>query len=305
MSEQMDSPTNGNRDIEHGTKELAGAPNYDSLNEHQLRQPTEVARALRTSAGHEPQLLRSSRARHLILEAHRARHQEEHTDSSGVVQDAILGAADGLTVPFALAAGLSGAFTQSSYIVLAVLSELVAGGISMGLGGWLAGRSEVQTFESERAREEHEVQHVPLAEEAEIYEIFRPYGVPESAIESVLAHFREHPRDWVDFMMKFELGLSEPDRNRPWRSAITVGGAYVLGGLVPLIPYLVIGSAKEALRWSIFFTFLALLLFGWVKAGFTGQGRWKSAIETAAVGGCAAAAAYGIARWFDSITARQ
>ncbi|KAF6005397.1 hypothetical protein F1559_004888 [Cyanidiococcus yangmingshanensis] len=292
------------RDVEHGSRDSPGTVDYEALSEHQLRQPPEVARTSLAHANHEPQVLRSSRARKLILEAHRSRHQEEHTDSSGVVQDAILGAADGLTVPFALAAGLSGAFTQSSYIVLAVLSELVAGGISMGLGGWLAGRSEVQTFESERAREEHEVRHVPLAEEAEIYEIFRPYGVPETAIESVLAHFREHPRDWVDFMMKFELGLSEPDRNRPWRSAITVGGSYVLGGLVPLIPYLAIGNAREALRWSIFFTFLALLLFGWVKAGFTGQGRWKSAIETAAVGGCAAAAAYGIARVFDSMTSR-
>jgi len=291
------------RDVENGTCWNPDTVPYSAVGETTgLRAPELAQLAATGSVRHQHPVLHSSRARQLILEAHHARHQEKHSDSSGAVQDAILGAADGLTVPFALAAGLSGAFTKSSYIVLAVLSELVAGGISMGLGGWLAGRSEVQTFESEREREEREVQHTPLAEEAEIYEIFRPFGVPESAIESVLAHFREHPRDWVDFMMKFELGLSEPDRNRPWRSALTVGGSYVLGGLVPLIPYLLVSDAREALMWSILFTFLALLLFGWVKAGFTGQSRWKSAIETAAVGGCAAAAAFGVARWFDSLT---
>ncbi|KAK4534658.1 hypothetical protein CDCA_CDCA02G0683 [Cyanidium caldarium] len=282
------------------TEQSASLTSYGALKGRRDSQDLPVRRPSRARSSHPSRS--HSRYQHLDLEAHRAHHSETHAGSPQFVQDAILGAADGLTVPFALAAGLSGAFTRSRYIVLAVASELVAGSISMGLGGWLAGRSEVQTFDAERERERYEVETVPLAEEAEIYDIFRPYGVPDRAIESVVAHFRQNRNDWVDFMMKFELGLNEPDRNRPWKSALTVGGAYALGGLVPLTPYLFIPAAVEAFRWSVVVSFMALLAFGWLKAAATGERRLRSAAETALTGACAAAAAYAMAKWFNSLS---
>ncbi|GAB0493726.1 hypothetical protein MMPV_005011 [Pyropia vietnamensis] len=225
---------------------------------------------------------------------------ESHTQAGEFLSDCVLGMSDGLTVPFALAAGLTSAVSSSSVIVLAVASELVAGAISMGLGGYLSGRVEADTHEAERLREVWEVRHKPNEEEDEVVEVLSRFGLSREQCEPVLAHFRAHPDLWVDFMMRFELGLEKPDVSRPFTSALAVGGSYVVGGLVPLVPYLIIPDAKMALRYSTAATLLTLFVFGWVKAALIGSPkRGKSALEMLAVGGAAAAAAYFLAKLFN------
>ncbi|KAK1864297.1 hypothetical protein I4F81_006846 [Pyropia yezoensis] len=227
--------------------------------------------------------------------------EENHAQAGEFLSDCVLGMSDGLTVPFALAAGLTSAVSSSSVIALAVTSELVAGAISMGLGGYLSGRVEADTHEAERLRESWEVQHQPKQEEDEVVEVLGRFGLNRQQCEPVLQHFREHPDQWVDFMMRFELGLGDkPDTSRPFTSALAVGGSYVVGGLVPLLPYLIIPDANTALRYSAAATLLALFVFGWVKAMLIGSPkRAKSAVETLAVGGAAAAAAYFLAKLFN------
>ncbi len=208
----------------------------------------------------------------------------------------VIGMSDGLTVPFALAAGLSGALSSSKIVVTAGLAEVAAGAIAMGLGGFLAARTDAQHYDSERGREEREVREKPGAEVAEIAEIFETYGVTAEESRPVVEALRRRPEAWVDFMMRFELGLEEPQRSRAWRSAVTIGGAYVVGGLVPLVPYMLVPTARHALPYSIAVTLLALAVFGFLKGSFTGVSRPRSALQTVIIGGVAAAAAYVLAR---------
>jgi VIT1/CCC1 family predicted Fe2+/Mn2+ transporter len=231
---------------------------------------------------------------------HQIQHVEKHFTASEAVRDVVIGMSDGLTVPFALAAGLSGSsVATTAIIVTAGLAEVAAGSIAMGLGGYLAARSDAEHFASEKLREEREVQTVPDVEEVEVAEVFHRYGLSEDEIEPILRAFRRNHPAWVDFMMRFELGLEEPDPRRALWSALTIAGAYVAGGLIPLSPYMVISSTGEALLISVLVTLCALLAFGYVKGRFTGTRPWRSAIQTMLIGGVAAAAAFLIARIFS------
>jgi len=223
-------------------------------------------------------------------------HTERHFTSSAVVRDIVLGMSDGLTVPFALAAGLTGAIDASEIIITAGVAEIAAGSIAMGLGGYLAARSEIEHYESERAREQQEVLDKPAVEAEEVADVFRNYGLTDEQIAPVVNAFRSQPQAWVDFMMRFELGLEKPDPRRAVRSAIAIAGAYVVGGLVPLVPYMVSESARTALPISAAVTLVALSLFGYVKGRFTGTHPIRSALQTMFIGGVAAAAAFTIAR---------
>jgi len=223
-------------------------------------------------------------------------HIERHFTASEAVRDVVLGMADGLTVPFALAAGLTGVIASSDIIITAGLAEIAAGAIAMGLGGYLAAKSQAEHYESEQAREHQEVREKPALEAEEVAEVFRRYGLTDPQIEPVLEALRKRPEAWVDFMMRFELGLEKPDPRRAMTSALLIGGAYVVGGLVPLVPYMVIGNAGEALRISIVVTLVALGIFGYVKGRFTGHRPLRSGAQTILIGGLAASAAFAIAK---------
>jgi len=223
-------------------------------------------------------------------------HIEHHFTASDAVRDVVIGMSDGLTVPFALAAGLSGAATSTGIIVTAGLAEIAAGAIAMGLGGYLAGRSDSEHYASEREREHREVREKPAVEAREVGDIFRNYGLSDEEIAPILRAFQKRPQEWIDFMMRFELGLEKPDPRRALRSAVTIGGAYAVGGLIPLGPYILLREAAQALSVSIGFTLAALAIFGFVKGRFTGARPWKSAFQTTLIGGVAAAAAFAIAR---------
>jgi VIT1/CCC1 family predicted Fe2+/Mn2+ transporter len=227
-------------------------------------------------------------------------HIERHFTASDAVRDVVIGMSDGLTVPFALAAGLSGtAVATTAIVVTAGLAEVAAGSIAMGLGGFLAARSDAEHFASEKLREQREVETVPDVEEQEVAEVFQQYGLTTDEIEPILRAFRNNPPAWVEFMMRFELGLEEPDPRRALWSALTIAGAYIAGGLIPLSPYMVIDSTHTALAVSIAVTLMALLAFGYVKGRFTGTRPWRSAVQTMLIGGVAAAAAFLIARAFS------
>jgi len=223
-------------------------------------------------------------------------HTEKHFTSGDTVRDIVIGMSDGLTVPFALAAGLSGAVDSTAVIITAGLAEIAAGSIAMGLGGYLAARSDAEHYAKERARERAEVKEKPLEEEAEIHELFRKYGLTAEESEPVVSALRNRPEAWIDFMMRFELGLEPPDPGRALRSALTIGSAYIAGGLIPLAPYFVVTGARAGLGFSIVSTLAALLLFGYVKGRSTGTRPGRSALQTTLIGGLAAAAAFLIAR---------
>ncbi|HEV2064886.1 MAG TPA: VIT1/CCC1 transporter family protein [Thermoanaerobaculia bacterium] len=226
----------------------------------------------------------------------RTPHIEQHFTASNSVRDVVIGMSDGLTVPFALAAGLSGAVASTGIIVTAGLAEIAAGSIAMGLGGYLAARSDAEHYASEREREHREVREKPDVEAREVSEIFEAYGLTEEETRPILKAFRNHPRSWIDFMMRFELGLEKPDPSRALKSAATIGGAYAAGGIVPLLPYILLATVAAALPYSIALTLAALFVFGFVKGRFTGSTPWKSAFQTTLIGSLAAAAAFAIAR---------
>lgn len=223
-------------------------------------------------------------------------HVEKHFPASETVRDIVIGMSDGLTVPFALAAGLSGAVESSGIIVTAGLAEVAAGAIAMGLGGYLAARTDAEHYASERAREERETREMPEAEAAEVADVLRSYGLQEDGVAVVVDSIRADTKRWVDFMMRFELGLEEPDPKRASRSALTIALSYIAGGLVPLAPYIFLRSVHRALLGSILVTLVALLAFGYVKGRFTTAAPLRSAWQTAVVGGLAATAAFVIAK---------
>jgi len=222
-------------------------------------------------------------------------HVERHFTGSAMVRDIVIGMSDGLTVPFALAAGLSGAVDNTSIIVTAGLAEIAAGSIAMGLGGYLAARSDAEHYHAERAREETEVREKAKIEAQEVADVFGSYGLTPAEITPVVEALRQHPEAWVDFMMRFELGLEKPDPRRALGSAVTIATAYIVGGFIPLGPYIAM-SAATALAGSVGITLLALAIFGYVKGHFTGASPARSAVQTVLIGGLAAAAAFLIAR---------
>ena len=226
----------------------------------------------------------------------RGKHVERHFTGSATVRDVVIGMSDGLTVPFALAAGLSGAVGNGFVVLVAGLAEIAAGGISMGLGGYLAGRSDVDTYRAELAREHREVEEMPEEEVAEVRQIFSTYGLEGKSLEDATSAVVSNPTTWVNFMMREELNLEKPDPSRARSSALTIGLSYVVGGLVPLAPYALGLPVATALLVSVVVTLVALAIFGTFRAHFTGLPLVRGAVQTVLVGGIAAGVAYALAR---------
>ena len=223
-------------------------------------------------------------------------HIERHFTATATVRDIVIGMADGLTVPFALAAGLTGATVASGIVVTAGLAEIVAGSIAMGLGGYLAARTDREHYQAERKREVQETVEMPEREAEEVAGIFRGYGMREEHVQHVVSAIRADQTRWVDFMMRFELGLELPNPARARQSAWTIAGSYVVGGLIPLSPYMALPSSSAALQVSVGVTLVALFVFGYVKGRFTGINPMRGGAQTVLIGGLAAAAAFAIAK---------
>ena len=225
-------------------------------------------------------------------------HVEKHFTGSEAVRDVVIGMADGLTVPFALAAGLSAAVSSTHVIVTAGLAEIAAGAIAMGLGGYLAARTDQEHYASEERKEYHEVETIHEREINEVKEIFAEYGLKGKPLDDVVAALSSDKKRWVDFMMRFELGLEEPDPKRAPISAATIAISYLIGGIIPLLPYILVADIDTALKYSVIFTGIALVIFGAVKGRLTGINIFKSAVQTLLVGGLAAGAAFYLAGLF-------
>jgi predicted membrane protein (TIGR00267 family) len=223
-------------------------------------------------------------------------HHEHHLKSSDSIRDIVIGMSDGLTVPFALAAGLSGAITSSNIVVTAGIAEIVAGSIAMGLGGFLAGRTEADHYASELKREYDEVERVPEQEKFEVKEVFAGFGLSEQLQNEVAQEMSKDKDKWVDFMMRYELGLEKPEANRATQSAITIGVSYIIGGIIPLSPYFFIADSQRALYYSCAITMVCLFVFGYFKSKVTGQPRLSGAVKVLIIGALAAAAAFFMAK---------
>jgi VIT1/CCC1 family predicted Fe2+/Mn2+ transporter len=226
-------------------------------------------------------------------------HQEDHFESSELIRDIVIGMADGLTVPFALAAGLSGAVQDHHIVVTAGIAEIAAGSIAMGLGGYLSGRTDLEHYRSEEAREYYEVDHYPAEERKEVKKIFAGYGINEEIQDKIVDELSKDKKQYVDFMMRYELGLEAPSPNRARNSALTIGASYIVGGVIPLLPYVFLDDVHTGLIVSAGVTLLALLGFGYVKSKVTGQPPLQGAIYTMVIGALAAGAAYVIASLFQ------
>ncbi|MBX6395301.1 MAG: VIT1/CCC1 transporter family protein [Alicyclobacillaceae bacterium] len=224
-------------------------------------------------------------------------HTEEHFMAPDVIRDIVIGMADGLTVPFALAAGLSGTVSTTVLVVTAGLAEIAAGSIAMGLGGYLAAKTDREHYLSELERERREVVELPDREKEEVRDILMQWGLDAQTAEPIVEALSRDPDRWVDFMMKFELGLEEPEPKRARNSSLTIGLSYIAGGIIPLAPYILIGNPVTALLVSVVVTLIALFAFGFVKGKYTGVNPWKSAWQTTVVGGLAAGVAYFVAKW--------
>jgi hypothetical protein len=223
-------------------------------------------------------------------------HTENHLKSSDLLRDIVIGMSDGLTVPFALAAGLSGAVDNSSIIIIAGIAEIAAGSIAMGLGGYLAGKTEQDHYNSEVKREYDEVEHLRHKEIEETKEFFANIGLSEELQVKATDEISKDKDKWVDFMMKYELGLDKPDPKRATKSAMNIGLSYIAGGIIPLSPYFFISNSIEALQYSVIATLLCLFAFGFFKSKITGINPWLGAIRVTLIGALAAGAAFGVAK---------
>lgn len=223
-------------------------------------------------------------------------HNEQHLKSSDTIRDIVIGMSDGLTVPFALAAGLSGAINSSDIVITAGIAEIVAGSIAMGLGGFLAGRTEADHYAAELQREYDEVERVPEQEKAEVKEVFAGFGLSEQLQTEVADEMAKDKDKWVDFMMRYELGLEKPQANRATQSAITIGLSYIAGGIIPLSPYFFESNSQVALVYSCGITMVCLFVFGYFKSKVTGQPPISGAFKVLVIGALAAAAAFGMAK---------
>jgi VIT1/CCC1 family predicted Fe2+/Mn2+ transporter len=223
-------------------------------------------------------------------------HVERHFGGNHTIRDIVIGMSDGLTVPFALAAGLAGSIASTAVIVTAGLAEIAAGSIAMGLGGFLAARSDAEHYASEERRERREVADKPLEEEAEVADVLARYGLTRQEVKPLVAALKRHPKAWVDFMMRFELNLERPEPSQAVWSALTIAGSYIFGGLIPLAPYFFLRRPEHALTVSVAVTLFALTAFGFVKGYFTGVHPVRSGLQTMVVGGVAAGVAFAIAR---------
>ena len=227
-------------------------------------------------------------------------HIETHLKSSDFLRDVVIGMSDGLTVPFALAAGLSGAVDSSNIIVIAGIAEIAAGSIAMGLGGYLAGKTEQDHYNSEVKREHYEVENLRHREIQETKEFFANIGLSPEVQDKATEEISRDKERWVDFMMKYELGLEKPDPKRATKSALNIGLSYVAGGIIPLSPYFFIDNSVDALQYSVIATLICLFVFGYFKSRITGVNAWWGATRVMMIGAVAAAAAFGVAKLFDA-----
>ena len=223
-------------------------------------------------------------------------HHEHHLKSSDTIRDIVIGMSDGLTVPFALAAGLSGAVSSAGIVVTAGIAEIVAGSIAMGLGGFLAGRTEADHYTSELKREYEEIERVPDQEKAEVREVFAGFGLSDTLQIQIADEMAKDKDKWVDFMMRYELGLEKPEANRATQSALTIGVSYIVGGIIPLSPYFFADSSQTALYYSCVITMICLFIFGYFKSKVTGQPAFSGALKVLFIGALAAAAAFLMAK---------
>lgn len=226
-------------------------------------------------------------------------HTETHLKSSDFLRDVVIGMSDGLTVPFALAAGLSGAVDASNIIVIAGIAEIAAGSIAMGLGGYLSGKTEQDHYANEVKREYYEVENLRHKEIEETKEFFANIGLSKEIQEQATEEIAKDKERWVDFMMKYELGLEKPDPRRATKSAMNIGLSYVAGGIIPLSPYFFLSSSGEALKYSVVATLICLFVFGYFKSRITGVKAFWGALRVTMIGALAAAAAFGVAKLFD------
>jgi VIT1/CCC1 family predicted Fe2+/Mn2+ transporter len=225
-------------------------------------------------------------------------HEEQHLKSSELITDVVIGMSDGLTVPFALAAGLSGALDSTGIIIIAGLAEIAAGSIAMGLGGYLAGKTELDHYSSELKREYEEVVKVPHREKQEVKDFFARLGLSEEMQEQATNEVIKDKKKWVEFMMKYELGLEKPDPKRALKSGLNISLSYAVGGLVPLSPYFFTDTPITALKYSAILTLICLFIFGWLKSKFTGVNPWAGALRVTIIGALAAGAAFFVASLF-------
>lgn len=226
-------------------------------------------------------------------------HIEEHFKSTETLRDIVIGMSDGLTVPFALAAGLSGAVDTTTVIVIAGIAEIAAGSIAMGLGGYLAGKTEQDHYNSEEKREYYEVDNLRHREIDETKEFFSNIGLSKELQDKATEEISRDKKQWVDFMMKYELGLEKPDPKRARKSALNIGLSYIVGGMVPLSPYFFVDSPLEGLKISVVVTLICLFVFGFFKSKLTGINPWMGALRVMLIGAVAAGAAFGVARLFE------
>lgn len=235
---------------------------------------------------------------HLHHGARPDHHHEEHFESSELLTDIVIGMSDGLTVPFALAAGLSGAVNSTNIILTAGLAEIIAGSIAMGLGGFLSGKTEIDHYNAELKREYAETHLYPEKEKEEVREVFEAYGLSKASQEIIVEELAKDRDKWVNFMMRFELGLEKPNEKRARQAAFNIGSSYIVGGFVPLSPYFFFKDVHTALYWSVALTLIALFLFGYLKSKVIGQPPLKGSLQTVMIGALAAAAAFSIAKLF-------
>ncbi|HTQ29522.1 MAG TPA: VIT1/CCC1 transporter family protein [Puia sp.] len=226
-------------------------------------------------------------------------HTEEHLQGSEVLTDIVIGMSDGLTVPFALAAGLSGVVDKTSLIVIAGIAEIAAGSIAMGLGGYLAGKTEIDHYNSELKREYDEVQHLPEVEKQEVKDFFSSLGLSEEVQAQAVEEVTKDKEKWVDLMMKYELGLEKPDPRRASKSAFNIGASYVVGGLIPLSPYFFVNDGITGLKISAVITLICLFIFGYFKSRLTGVNPLSGALRVMIIGALAAGCAFGIAKLIE------
>lgn len=225
-------------------------------------------------------------------------HEETHLTSSDFLRDIVIGMSDGLTVPFALAAGLSGAISDTNIIVIAGIAEIAAGSIAMGLGGYLSGKTEQDHYKNEVRREHFEVENLRNKELEETKEFFASIGLSEEVQERATQEISQDKDRWVDFMMKYELGLDKPDPKRATKSALNIGLSYIVGGIIPLAPYIFSDDNMVALKYSAIATLICLFVFGYFKSKATGINPLQGGLRVSLIGAAAAAAAFGVAKLF-------
>jgi vacuolar iron transporter family protein len=215
---------------------------------------------------------------------------------SEVLTDIVIGMSDGLTVPFALAAGLSSVVDKTSLILIAGIAEIAAGSIAMGLGGYLAGKTEIDHYNAELKREYNEVDNLPDVERQEVKEFFSSLGLSEEMQIKAVQEVTKDKDKWVGLMMKYELGLDKPDPKRASKSAFNIGASYVVGGLIPLSPYYFAADGITGLKISAVITLICLFVFGYFKSRLTGVNPLAGALRVMIIGALAASCAFGIAR---------